>query len=135
VITSDPEAKPPFREEAGTLALLPEKALVKAPMELVRTPADPTAPRLRLSLTAAAPIRLSVDSYDGHQRLKASVTAIAPEFAALLLLLPGGAPEPQVRVERQDGAVAMEVRGLGRVDQILWPNRGERRPVLTSSKP
>lgn len=99
-------------------------------MELVRTPADARAPRLRLWLTAAVPVRFAVDGYDGHQRLKAVVTAVAPEFATLLLPLPGGAKEPRVRMERRDGEVRVTVEGPGRTDEILWPGQGERRPVV-----
>lgn len=134
-ITSNAEAKPPFAEAGGALVLLPEKAVVRAPMEFVRTPADATAPRMRLWLSAAAPVAFSIDSYDGHQRLKATTTAVAPEFSALLLPLPGGVPEPQVTMERQDGKLLLTVRGPQRLDQIVWPGQGERRPVLTTRKP
>ena len=130
VVTSNLEAKPPFEGDTGALVLLPEKAAIKAPMELVRTPADARAPRLRLWLTAAVPVRFAVDGYDGHQRLKAVVTAVAPEFATLLLPLPGGAKEPRVRMERRDGEVRVTVEGPGRTDEILWPGQGERRPVV-----
>ncbi|MHB8993625.1 MAG: heparinase II/III domain-containing protein [Armatimonadota bacterium] len=131
-ITSYPDLKPPFSAEAGDLVLLPETASIKPPMALVRTPADPAAPRLRLWLTAAAPLRFSVDGYDGHQRLKASATAVSPEFAAVLLPLPSGAPEPRVTIERLEEELRLRVRHPQRTDQILWPRQGERRPVLTA---
>ncbi|MGE5530922.1 MAG: heparinase II/III family protein, partial [Bacteroidota bacterium] len=134
VMTSDPEGKPPFRTEAGNVVLLPEKAAIKPPMALVRTPADHTAPRLRLWLTAAVPVKFAVDGYDGHQRLKASATAVSPDFAAVLMPLPNGVPGPQVGIERDDGRVRIQVQHPKRADDIAWPTHGDRRPVLTSSR-
>lgn len=134
-LTSDPQAQPPFAEGVSGIVLLPEQAAVTTPMALVRTEADAQAPHLRLWLTAAAPVRFTKDSYDNHQRVKASVTAVAPEFAALLLPLPGGVAEPAVGIKRQDSAVRLSVRSGGRADEITWPAQGDRRPVLTSSKP
>jgi len=85
---------------------------------------------LRLHLAAAGPLRYEVDAYDGHPRLGASVTAVAPEFAALLLPLPGAHVEPGVEFARSAAGLALTVRWPARTDRILWPADGQREPRL-----
>ena len=113
----------------STLATV--QATAAAPMRLVTTLGDPQAPRMRLWLTAAGPVQFEVDAYDGHQRLKATVSAVAPAFAALLLPLPGGTPELPVRVAHESAATRLTVQWPGRRDEIAWNNAGER-PTLTA---
>jgi hypothetical protein len=129
-LTADAGAVPPFVAGQAVVALAPAQATVTAPMRLATVPGDPQAPRLRLWLAAAAPIRYEQDSYDGHQRLKAVVTAAQPDFAALLVQLPAGTAEPRVVLERTATALQMRLRWPGRQDTLDWPAEGERRPVL-----
>lgn len=128
-LTADAKAVPPFAPGAA-LPLSAKQASVTAPLERTELPGDPQAPRLRLWLSGAAPVRLETDGYDGHQRLKGHVQAVAPEFAAVLVPLPAGVPEPQVKVTREGGAVRVQVAWAGRSDEILWPAEGERKPVV-----
>lgn len=101
---------------------------------LVRCREQPAArPRLRLWLQAAAPVKFAVDSYAEHPRLKATVRAVQPDFAALMFPLPSDVPDPTVTIASREGAVQVRVGWPDRTDQILWPAAGERRPVVTLS--
>lgn len=131
VLTRDAQATPPFLNGTSVVRLPLDQATITPPMRRVTTPGDAQAPRMRLWLSAAAPVRYAVDGYDGHQRLKATVSAVQPEFAALLLPLPAGAAEPQVRIAREAGALSLQLQWPGRHDWIRWPDQGDRRPVLT----
>jgi hypothetical protein len=128
VLDAATAAAPPYGT-AGALRLEAAAASVTAPMRTVREEAG-QAPRLRLRLDAAAPVRYELDSYDGHPRLKASTTAVAPEFAAVLLPLPGICAEPSVAFERTADGLTVAILWPGRSDRILWPSSGERVPRL-----
>lgn len=129
-ITADLDASPPFGPDHQGVTLLPEDAAITGPMRLVREEPDPDAPRMRLWLNAVGPVRWEVDGYDAHLRLNARVTAVEPEFAAILLPLPAGVEEPAVSFAREEGALRLQVRWPERTDVIRWPADGERRPVV-----
>ncbi|MCE5239223.1 heparinase II/III-family protein [bacterium] len=134
-LTTNTQAAPPFAAGTPAIPLPVETASVTPPMRLTTVPGDPKAPHMRLWLTAAAPVRYAVDSYDGHQRLKAIVSSVQPDFAAVLLPLPAGTVEPQVRVERTAEALVMRLQWPGRHDEIRWPTAGDRRPIVTVGIP
>lgn len=130
VITADAALGPPFILDHEGITLLPQDAVITAPMRVVREEGDAGAPRMRLLLSAAGAVRYEVDEYDGHLRLKAHLTTVQPEFAAVLLPLPAGVGEPEVRMTREEGEMRTELRWPGRRDVITWPGEGERRPVV-----
>ena len=128
VLTTDPAAAPPFRTP-GALRQEAATATVTAPMRTVREAAG-QSPRLLVRLLAAAPVYYDLDTYDGHPRLKATTTAVAPEFVALLLPLPGTCAEPDIAVDRGAAGLTLIVRWPTRTDRILWPNAAGRVPRL-----
>ncbi len=126
-LTTDTKTMPPFIAGQAVITLPSEQATMTAPMRLTTVPGDPQAPRMRLWLAAAAPVRYEVDSYDGHQRLKATVTAVQPDFAAVLAPLPAGTAEPPCRLAQD--APTMRLEWPQRHDEINWAG-GDARPVL-----
>lgn len=130
LLTPDATLVPPF-------TALPERALrreaeaaqVTAPMRIVPV-APGQAVRLRVRLAASAPLQFTVDAYDGHPRLKATVSAVAPEFAAVLLPLPESCAEPAVDIAPTEAGLKIAVRWPNRSDTILWPAGGDRTPTL-----
>lgn len=130
LLTPDTTLAPPFGHLPGSaIRLEAEAAQLAAPMRGVRGEPGQVA-RLRVRLTAAAPAELAVDDYDGHPRLKATVTAVAPEFAVVLMPLPGLCPEPGVDFARTEAGLGIAVHWPTHVDRILWPAGGERTPSL-----
>lgn len=131
VVTWDKEARPPFVGALPGIALEAEDGEVSAPMQAVREEGHRKPTRMRLFIHASAPVRLEVDGYDNHLRLKATTRAVEPEFAALLLPLPGDVDEPEVSFEQEDGRLKMRVLWPGRRDEITWPAEGERKPTVS----
>ncbi len=135
ILTADPEAAPPFLHHYEGIVLHPDQATIEEPMRLVREEGDPDTPRMRVLLGATGPLGHEVDGYDGHLRLKASLTTVQPEFAAVLLPLPAGVDEPEVVVNRDAGVLRIEVGWTNRSDLIIWPSEGDRRPEVSVDKP
>jgi len=130
VVTRDPEARAPFVGAFEGIALEAEAGTVTAPMVVVREEDDRRPPRMRLLMDAAGPVRMDVDAYDDHLRVKATVRAVTPEFAAVLLPLPGGVDEPDVSFDRDDTGLTIRVQWPGRRDEIAWPLTGDRKPTV-----
>ncbi len=130
VVTCDPEAHPPFVGTFEGIALEAEAGTVTAPMVVVREEHDRRPPRMRLLVNAAWPVRMDVDGYDDHLRVKATVRAVTPEFAAVLLPLPGGVDEPDVSFGRDDAGLTIRVEWPERRDEIAWPLTGDRKPTV-----
>jgi hypothetical protein len=135
VITADAEANPPFVGQHASVTLRAEDAAVTAPMQVVRHEGCPDAPRMRLRLTAAAPLRHEVQRYDDHLRLDFRATAVRPEFVALLFPLPADLEDPIVDVQFDGDDLCLEVRWPGRTDRIIWPAEEPRRPVVAVEVP
>ena len=127
-ITDASNPGPPFTEGRRVVLLEAEEGQVVRPMCVVREEGEEAPPRMRLFMQAAAPVAYRVDAYDGHPRVNASTKAVAPEFAAVLLPLPGEADRPTVEFSQLGDGLRVRVGWPGRVDDIFWPANGERRP-------
>ncbi len=130
VVTRDPQAQAPFLGEFEGIGLEAEAGPLTAPMVVVREENDRQPPRMRLLLDAAGPVTMDVDAYDDHLRVKATVRAVTPEFAAVMLPLPGGVAEPVVSFDRGDDALTIRVQWPARRDEIAWPLTGDRKPAV-----
>lgn len=120
VVTAAAGSIPPFLGTEHAVLLAAKDATLTPPMTLVRQPADRNAPRLKLLLDAEGPLRMAVDSYDGHPRLSATVNAVRPGFLAVLLPLQGDRPDPAVSVERRADQRLLTIQWLGHTDRIVW---------------
>lgn len=114
------------------LELPAAKAQLTAPMARTTVPGDRSAPRMRLWLNAAAPLCQELGYYEQHRLFQASVTAVQPEFAAFLLPLPAGIPEPGIRVDGQAEGWHIHLRWKQRTDELVWPKKGTRQPGMQS---
>lgn len=114
----------------GLPRLAADAARVTAPMRLVAGQAAMPA-CMELALHASGAVTTDVDGYDGHPRLKATVREKQPEFAAVLLPLPGSAAAPKVSFERQAAGLLVTVKWPKRTDRITWPDAGDRKPTLS----
>ncbi len=131
-LTRDESAKPPFFTEGSTVLLQAEKGTVRAPMEVVKETGEAAPPRMVVRLHAESRVELTVDGYDGHPRLNAVTRARNPRFAAVLLPLAGGTPEPEVSFETDDGELVLRVQwGAEATDEIRWPAGSQGRPTIT----
>ncbi|NSW54911.1 MAG: heparinase II/III family protein [Armatimonadetes bacterium] len=108
-----------------------ESGDVVAPMRVVNVGGETDQPRMVLAISGDGPARLDRDLYESHPRLKASVTAVNPGFAAVLAPLPGGTLEPEIEFARPDGAVIVTVRWPGREDTITWDGQGTESPSVS----
>ncbi len=96
------------------------------------------APRMVVHLDAVSPLRMIRDDFipnDHHAvrpfpRLRGLTTAVAPEFMAVLLPLPGGTPQPKVMFERNGTARIIRVQWQQKTDIITWPRDG-RKPTVS----
>ena len=127
---ADAHLKPLFAEaESGTCTGL---------MQVERI--SPIQTRLELHLDATTPISLEKDIFRpkdrrgpaAFPRIRATITAVNPGFAAILLPLRTGIPSPKVTFSPIDGGRQMLVDwGEGRgQDEILWSDAAPRRLVL-----
>lgn len=121
---------PPFTEGSRVVLLEAESGKLVSPMCVVREEGEALPARMRLFMHAAAPVAYRVDAYDGHPRLNASTKALSPEFAAVLLPLPGDVEAPAVEFSRLGETLRVRVSWAGRVDDVLWPASGDRRPTV-----
>ena len=130
VVTSDLEHTAPVWDEAKSIVLKPATGRVAGGMRLVRESRETAPPRMKLVLSAAAPVSFELDSYRGHPRLNAIARAVKPEFVAVLLPLPAAVADPRVAIERGD-AVRVTIKWPQREDSIVWPSAGPRRPTVS----
>ena len=130
LVTPDLTVQPPFPKPLKGFPLEAEAGQVTRPMRVVRDEPKAARPRMKLAIRAAAPVVLSVDAYEAHPRLKATARAVAPEFAAVLLPLPGAMAEPSVAFEPTAKGLRIGINWPKRKDLILWPNHGKRRPAV-----
>ncbi len=100
-------------------------------MRIVREEGDEAPPRMKLLIHAAAPVKVQVDGYDGHPRLRATTRAVKPEFIALLLPMTPEVGDPRVVVEEKSGSLRIQLQWPARTDEVVWPRQGERRPLVT----
>ncbi len=129
LITTDPNAAPPFIGIPDMIPLEAEAGTVSAPMHIVRED-GPAPARMKLFLHAAEAVRFEVDAYEVHPRLKATTLAVNPEFVAVMLPLPGDAAVPQVQFCEQSEALIITVAWPTRADRITWPTDGDRVPAV-----
>ena len=85
---------------------------------------------MKLFMHAASPIRFEVDAYETHPRLKATCRTVKPDFAAVMLPLPGSVQPPDVRFASTDEALRLTVAWAGTTDDITWPATGARVPTV-----
>jgi hypothetical protein len=129
LVTADANAAPPFVGKLDAIQLEAEDGALTPPMRSVREDAA-TPPRLKLFMHAASPIRFEVDAYETHPRLKATCRAVKPDFAAVMVPLPGGTPAPEVAFAQTADALRVTVRWERGTDEITWPGQGDRAPVV-----
>ena len=111
-----------------------ETGEITPPMVVVSAPPADQMPRLELVMAASAAIATRQDYYDGHPRLKVSVQAVSPDFAAVLLPLPDGMPTPEVAFADADDCRTTTIRWPGREDRIVWKPRAPEQPTLTQTQ-
>ena len=133
VITDKPDATPPFIGIPDVISFEAEDGIISNPMQIVRENKS-TPARMKLFLNAAEDIRFEVDAYETHPRLKATAQAVNPEFAAVMLPLPGESPVPQVQFKKQPDALIITVDWPTRKDSITWPAKADRVPVVESKR-
>ncbi len=129
VVTSDPEQNPPVWDDARVVLLQAEAGEVTGAMRVVRQEEAKTA-TMRIVLSASAPVRWSVDAYDGHPRLRAAALARSPRFVAVLAPLLGVDGEPGVRVTRSRESTQVAVTWPQRQDTIMWVNSPGAKPAV-----
>jgi hypothetical protein len=129
IITTDANASPPFIGKPDANQLEAEDGTVTAPMLVVRAD-EVVPPRMKVFMHAAQPIRFAIDAYGTHPRVKASTKAAKPEFAAVMLPLPGHIPDPDVRFQAQRHGLRITVAWGTRTDEIVWPTEGNRSPAV-----
>jgi len=131
-ITADLEAEPPFLPEFKGIALEAEDAKVTAPMRVVREERDTTPARMKLAIHSPSPVTLQLDGYDRHPRIKVTTRAIQPDFAAVLLPLPGEVTEPDVAFKDDPESLRITIQWPRRKDVIEWPRTANRRPRVVA---
>jgi hypothetical protein len=129
LVTNDANAAPPFVGKRNAVQLEAEDGTVAAPMQVVREE-EATPPRMKLFMHAAQSIQFEVDAYETHPRLKAITKGVKPDFAAVLLPLPGNVPAPEVRFHAGPDGLSIVVEWTMRTDEIIWPNKGLRVPIV-----
>jgi hypothetical protein len=134
ITAANTDQQPPFVQSPDHLRLLAEDARLTSPMQLVRREPASDAPRMSLHLTASTPLQHQVTRYDGHQRIEFQATTVQPDFAALLLPLPGDVAGPEIEMQRDDHQQTLRIRWSNRLDQITWPLEHPRRPTVTITK-
>ena len=85
-------------------------------------------PRLVVHVDAASKVELSTDVFEPEDyhgpaafpRFRASVDDVNPRFFAVLLPLPAGVEEPEVRFETDGGRRRAEIAWPGHVDVLEW---------------
>jgi hypothetical protein len=77
-----------------------ETRVVASPTQAVRDDGS-TPARMKLLLHASEAVRFEVDAHEVHPRLKAATRAADPEFAAVMLPLPGDVSAPHVQFQGQ----------------------------------
>ena len=129
VVTSDLEHGAPVWDEDSTIVLKPAAGRIAGGMRRVRESRETAPPRMKVVLSAVAPVSLRLDSYRSHPRLNATARAVRPEFVGVLLPLPATVADPPVTIERGDD-VRVTVEWPRRKDIIIWPAAGQRKPTV-----
>ncbi|MCK5802718.1 MAG: heparinase II/III family protein [Lentisphaeria bacterium] len=120
-------------DDPKTILMEAESGVVTAPMIIVPAPPAGQMPRLELVMAASTTIATSQGYYEDHPRLKITVEAVSPDFAAVLLPLPYNMPLPKIAFADTADIRTTTIRWANREDRIVWKPRTAEQPTLTQA--
>ena len=90
-------------------------------------------PRMLVAFGGAEPVRLEVDTYDDHPRLRAVVETAQLKLATLLIPLPDGTVDPDIAFTATAQGLTARIVWPQRTDEIHWLRPPSKTPVVRIS--